>query len=392
MVLLRTLQENIAALDGLGEVTGQLWAGLKTRLVDLRAARAFQTVLACAHNNAQWEDQGFESIDDGRCGGPMSKDLKQVRDLARLNQEIIALDALTPASQCLWQGHDTNINAASTGLAFQDALAQAKARHPWSKTNLHAVADGSCGAAMLTDLNSMNHLLELEHQIASHDELRTLTHGVWDGLKSQLDEIDQAAKFHASLAPTLSNLASIPDEVVAIKAILERLLGDGNTLLAPSGPVPVAGDAYIKAHQALQQSTDQLSQLAGASQETPSTFRELMPSALVVACQEMVAAEPRLRAWCAWRKARDEALLLGLGAVAEAIEHGTVALGSVREAFETNYCRWWLNTVVDSDNVLRNFVSAEHEKRIKDFQVLDDRFTELTQAWVRARLCAELPD
>ena len=392
LVLLRTLQEKIAAFDGLGAVTGQLWAGLKTRLVDLRAAWAFQTVLTCAHNNVPWEDQGFESIDDGRCGGPMSKDLKQVRDLARLNQEIIALDALTPASQCLWQGHDTNIDASSTGLAFQDALAQAKAGRPWSKTNLHAVADGSCGAAMLADLNSMNHLLELEHQIASHDELRTLTHGVWDGLKSQLDEIDQAAKFHASLAPALSNLASIPDEVVAIKAILERLLGDGNTLLAPSGPVSVAGDAYIKAHQALQQSTDQLSQLAGASQETPSTFRELMPSALVVACQEMVAAEPRLRAWCAWRKARDEALLLGLGAVAEAIEHGTVALGSVREAFETNYCRWWLNTVVDSDNVLRNFVSAEHEKRIKDFQALDDRFTELTQAWVRARLCAELPD
>lgn len=41
--------------------------------------------------------------------------------------------------------------------------------------------------------------------------------------------------------------------------------------------------------------------------------------------------------------------------------------------------------------MLRSFVSAEHEKRIADFQALDERFTDLTRAYVRTSLCAELP-
>ena len=69
-----------------------------------------------------------------------------------------------------------------------------------------------------------------------------------------------------------------------------------------------------------------------------------------------------------------------------------VALGKVRDAFETDYCRWWLNAVVDGDDVLRGFVSAEHEKRIADFRALDERFTELTRAYIRVGLCAELPN
>lgn len=47
--------------------------------------------------------------------------------------------------------------------------------------------------------------------------------------------------------------------------------------------------------------------------------------------------------------------------------------------------------MVDEEPVIRSFVSAEHEKRIDDFRALDDRFTALTRASIRAALCAELP-
>ena len=46
----------------------------------------------------------------------------------------------------------------------------------------------------------------------------------------------------------------------------------------------------------------------------------------------------------------------------------------------------------DSDYVLRTFVSAEHEKRIADFKALDDRVSDLTRDYIRASLCANLPD
>lgn len=74
-----------------------------------------------------------------------------------------------------------------------------------------------------------------------------------------------------------------------------------------------------------------------------------------------------------------------------AIEAGDVAPAQVRTAFEVNYARWWLAEAVDEDEVLKRFVSAEHELRIKEFRVLDDEFTKVSREWIRAKLCANLP-
>ncbi len=62
-----------------------------------------------------------------------------------------------------------------------------------------------------------------------------------------------------------------------------------------------------------------------------------------------------------------------------------------RDVFETNYCKWWVDAVVDGDEVLRGFVSADHENHIRAFQTLDDAFTDLTRHFIRARLCQNLP-
>ncbi|WP_210237765.1 hypothetical protein, partial [Mesorhizobium sp. M00.F.Ca.ET.216.01.1.1] len=95
----------------------------------------------------------------------------------------------------------------------------------------------------------------------------------------------------------------------------------------------------------------------------------------------MVQNANRLKLWCAWRKVRQHALSLGLAPLVAGIEDGNIQRGQVKAVFETNYCRWWLNAVVDGDEVLRNFVSAEHEKRIQDFRELDEQFVALTRAW-----------
>ena len=60
-------------------------------------------------------------------------------------------------------------------------------------------------------------------------------------------------------------------------------------------------------------------------------------------------------------------------------------------AFEVNYARWWLAEAVDEDEVLKRFVSAEHELRIQEFRALDDEFTRVSREWIRAKLCANLP-
>ncbi|MFH0960860.1 MAG: AAA domain-containing protein, partial [Pseudomonadota bacterium] len=88
---------------------------------------------------------------------------------------------------------------------------------------------------------------------------------------------------------------------------------------------------------------------------------------------------------------RSEAVTFGLKPLVDAIENGSIKLEGVKTSFTTGYARWWLNSTVDCDEVLRGFISAEHEKRIADFKVLDDRVTQLTRDYIRASICSNLP-
>ncbi|NDY93662.1 AAA domain-containing protein, partial [Ideonella livida] len=104
-------------------------------------------------------------------------------------------------------------------------------------------------------------------------------------------------------------------------------------------------------------------------------------------------ADPQagLNAWCAWRRAQAEAREVGLEALVQALATGELAPADTARAFEVNYARWWLGEAVDEDEVLKRFVSAEHEDRIQAFRALDEAFTQVTRQWIRARLCASLP-
>ena len=106
---------------------------------------------------------------------------------------------------------------------------------------------------------------------------------------------------------------------------------------------------------------------------------------------QLEASHHGLHAWCAWRHVQIDARNAGLPALVGAIEVGDVTPAQVPTAFEVNYARWWLAEAVDEDEVLKRFVSAEHELRIKEFRALDDEFTKVSREWIRAKLCANLP-
>ncbi len=241
------------------------------------------------------------------------------------------------------------------------------------------------------DIERLRALKALRDRIAQLEGLSARSDGLWAGLRSRRDEVVKALAFQKGIAAALGGLASTPEALAAVKAPLEALLGDGNLLLGPGGPVAGAGTALLHALVAFQHAQDEFAARAGIGGDATAAV-DGTPAELIGLCRQIVALEPKLHAWCAWRKARSEAIGKGLAPLVEGVETGSVPLGRVREYFDTDYCRWWLNAVVDGDEVLRNFVSAEHEKRIADFKALDERFTALTRAYVRAGLCADLPD
>ena len=246
------------------------------------------------------------------------------------------------------------------------------------------------------DLERIKQLRDLERELSKLDDLGGKTSGLWNGLKTRLEEAQKAQQFQQAISEAIAALAADADTLggikSAIKSAMEKLLGDGNALLDAAGPVTGAGNQYINALTEFNSALGNFAAKAGAEVSTMMSNTGDDPTGIAELCAAIPPMQPKLHAWCAWRKVRNEAVSAGLEPLVLGIEQGAIELGKVRDAFETDYCRWWLNTVVDGDDVLRGFVSAEHEKRIVDFRALDDRFTDLTCRYIHAGLCADLPD
>lgn len=330
----------------------------------------------------------LSAVVDGQHEPDVASDIERLVALQKLESEINTLSF--PSGDIQWAGLATCTENVAAVLAFQSALSSTLVGEPWQAEGLDAVADGFCGADMAADLERLMELRSLEKKIAGLEHLPAKTDGLWEGRRSQLDNIEQALKFQELFSTAIAALATTPKTIATLKAALEKLLGDGNALLEAGGAVALGGNGFCEALEPFQQSAERFTGLIGlAGDDLAATDT---PAAMAAACRNILPLEPKLNAWCAWRKVCGEAQALGLAPLVKGIEKGAVALSQVRETFEVDYCRWWINAAVDGDVILRTFVSAVHEKRINDFKALEDRFTGLTRAYVRASLCANPPN
>lgn len=322
----------------------------------------------------------------------LPSDLDRLIDLRNLEMKISALSDLAQKTSNLWDGLETHTDDMGDAIRFQTALSILETGQDWDENGIAAVAAGRCGAEMATDLDRMRSLQSLKKDIARLEHLRGKTGGLWAGLNSRIDELEKSLIFQQELSSAIGSIATTAESLDTIKQPLEKLLGGGNALLEPMGPVASAGNSYCEALEYFRSSFESFSTLIGKSDSEKGNGSDGSPASMRELCGGILQLEPKLHAWCAWRKVRGEAVALGLTPLVDAIEKGLVELGKAKVSFITDYARWWLNATVDSDYVLRAFVSAEHEKRIADFKALDDRVSDLTRDYIRAGLCANLPD
>jgi very-short-patch-repair endonuclease len=323
--------------------------------------------------------------------GDVTTELQHLTQLHQIDADLVRLHDLTSATFEIWQGHATDIPAARAALACQVALAQARCGQPWRDSELGPVAEGRCGVHLADDLARMQALRELAQRIETCACLAGPTGGLWQGLHSDTATVEQALHFSLALPGLLAQLAGRPEALAELHTAIEWLLGSGNSLLAPQGALTRAAQELLARLGTLTGALDPFAQLAGLDKAGHHALADLDLPSLVALARSLLAAPGRLRAWCAWQKARGQADTAGLTPLLTALEHGRLTPQQLREAFETDYARWWLGAAVDADPLMRGFVVAEHEQAIRDFQALDTRHTELTRAWVRARLCGELP-
>lgn len=389
LVSIRDLRADVNKID-IGAATDGVWAGLRTRPEFARAAVKFQVALAGVRANQGWTDEGFDVVAAGRCGPRLEADLARMRAIEELNAKISALDQLGPATSGLWGALATDENKLNSALRFQAARSQVAVRGVLPGEHAE-VAAGQCGPILAADHHRLQQRAIFEDRVRELDDLRRLTGGAWAGLDTQADIVRRAKEFHEVIAAAIVNLAAGPEEIASVQAPILRLLGEANALLDRSGSIVSAASEYLECASKLQPALDRVVSVGAVAETGAAQLADLPVKELALRSQQIVAAEHRLHAWCAWRKVRDESLTLGLAPLIAALEAGGVSPTLVGRVFETNYCRWWLNAVVDNEPVIRSFVSAEHEKRIADFRILDQQFIDLTKKWVRATLCADLP-
>ena len=389
---IRTLRAEVSALDIASQTDG-VWLGLKTRPEVADAALKLQAALAAAQQQQQWQDTGLDAVSKGQCGDRLAKALEQLRLLQRLDAEISALEHLGPPTSGLWAGLATRTEYLQAALDFnadKERIRESGAL----LSDYPSVANRHCGQELSADLQRLRERAAVEQQLGAFDDLNGVTAGLWSGHRTNLNELANALKFQTAINTAIANLAATPEDITAIKTALERLLSS-NALLKPGGRISVDAQAYIEAYSMLQPTIDHVSAIGSFSESSKTLFSDMALPALIQHCKAIVRSESRLNAWCAWRKVCQQASALGLAPLVAAIENGSVAIvtqaGKVRRLFEIGYSRWWLNAVVDNEPVIRRFVAAEHEKRIGDFRALEKQYTELTSAWVRAKLCAGLP-
>ena len=82
---------------------------------------------------------------------------------------------------------------------------------------------------------------------------------------------------------------------------------------------------------------------------------------------------------------------MGLGKIIAAFEAGAVPPPHFAEYVGWCYQTWWLRGIMDRDEALRQFNSADHERQILEFREADERFQKLTRELIHARLAAKVP-
>jgi very-short-patch-repair endonuclease len=240
-------------------------------------------------------------------------------------------------------------------------------------------------AQLLGDLEAARELRDLEEGLRSDPEPARLLGGHWKGGEADPDAVEAqvawAGKFRSFLHRFIE--ASAPG-------------GEGRPAwvdLAAGEPAGRPLRDLLQRLAAFEEERRELSaflELDGAAawggNEEPGHLARVR-----AACAAWASSGPRLHHWCAWRRIRMGVAAAGLDPLAAACEKGEVPPHLLPEAFARGFFQWWFETVLRGEPVLRDFFSADHEERIREFRELDARVLELTRGVVIARLAARVP-
>lgn len=208
----------------------------------------------------------------------------------------------------------------------------------------------------------------------------------WNKLNTDIQRAREALTAARSLREATIGLATIGEDISALRDTIRRIFVDGREMLADGMPVSEAGRALSEALKAFGEA--EAAFLRDGDLE-PAGDREL--GTLQALAQAMIDRQPRLNIWCHWMEVRRLAVAQGIGTLVTALEAGSVLPGQAAEALKTAYCAWIAPKLIDERPELRGFSAVKHEDLTLLFRNLDQEVADLTGDYIRAKLSGAVP-
>lgn len=211
----------------------------------------------------------------------------------------------------------------------------------------------------------------------------------WHGLDTDSGACERALRAGRRLREAVLRLSNFEGDLLHTRDLFVHALCDERERLQPGMPIAACAVDLVAAYRSFFECLTGFRVASGLEDHEAAGNSDL--DALSSLTDAVVARERRLNVWCAWvsvcREAREE----GLGALVPALEDGAVAHDQTVEVFRTAYACWLAPILIDARPELTRFSSVQHADLIQTFRDLDKEFSELTAAYIRAKLSAEVP-
>ena len=247
--------------------------------------------------------------------------------------------------------------------------------------------EGGCSSPPNVD-SDLPLLFVLKARLQELDQLSPHLEGIpgYSFLSSNAEEMSNVCEIARQLQKTITTIATDPETLTELRDKVRGLVVGANDLLDPELQIATAFAVCGKSFEELLERMGETEAGCASSDYRARPFQDLRR-----VCETIRNEETRLRAWCQWYGARNEALRQGLAPLVDAVEQGALEKGDAEEAFTTGYSRWFAEQKIDNDPVLREFSSVKQEDAIKRFQRVDDEVAALSSQYIRASLGGELP-
>ncbi|MEE9339800.1 MAG: DUF4011 domain-containing protein [Methylococcaceae bacterium] len=248
--------------------------------------------------------------------------------------------------------------------------------------------------SILTDFDCLISAKQIHEKINKYQHLSLVIGKYWDGADSDVVWIDKACHWLDIILNAIVNVSDNSELTITNKQQIEQWVVNKNQLLEINAPIGEKGLSYSNQFNAYNEIRNRLNTTIGAQSEDifKVTGENNYFQQIAGRCNDWLSHKNKLRYWCAWRKVRQDAISVGLVKLVEGIETGhTGSSVSAKELLMVNYSRWWVNSVIDHDEVLKGFIPAEHRQKIKTYHQLDTEFMNLTQQYVKAMLASGIP-